>query len=72
MEVCSLNEFMQSLKPWLDSNYIRKAHLDEQGRFILDFNDGVKNVYRIDDCSREQLRQVMKDLKQKGIPVEEV
>lgn len=71
MKVCSLKEFMQGLKPWLSDNYIRRARLDEKGDFVLDFTDGVRNVYRIDDCTREQTREIIGKLKESGIPVEE-
>ena len=69
MKTCSLNHFLEAVKPWIDSEYIRNAHLDADGNFELNFVDGGKNVYRIDDCSREQLKAVLADLKEKGIPV---
>ena len=69
MHTCSLADFMEALKPWLSSEYIRKAYIDEQGNFVVYFVDGVKNVYRIDDCSGEQLKEVLKDYEAKGIPV---
>ena len=68
METCSLNEFMRSVKPWLSENYIRKAHINSDGHFVLDFTDGVRNAYRIDDCSKDQLMEVLADLREKGIP----
>lgn len=71
MITCSLNNFMEAVKPWLDGDYIRQAYLDEQGRFVLDFNDGVKNVYEIDDCSAAQLADILADMKRRGIPVKE-
>ena len=69
MKTCSLNDFMQEINPWLDSDHIREAHLDEKGRFVLLFRDGMKNVYHIDDCNREQVETVLKDLKKRGIIV---
>ncbi len=71
MKTCSLNDFMQELTPWLDKDHIRMATVDDNGSFIIQFMDGMKNVYRIDDCNEAQVRNVLKDLKQKGIPVEE-
>mgnify|MGYP001103359612 CR=1 FL=1 len=71
MITCSLNNFMEAVKPWLDGDYIREAYLDAQGRFVLDFNDGVKNVYEIDDCSAVQLADILADMKRRGIPVKE-
>ena len=69
MKTCSLSAFMEVLKPWLDSDYIRNAHLDDKGRFVLQFLDGVKNVYQIDDCNKAQLKAILADLKKKGVPV---
>jgi hypothetical protein len=67
METCSLNEFMKSLKPWLTENYIRKAHINDDGNFVIDFTDGVRNTYQIQDCTREQMMSVLMDLKAKGL-----
>ncbi len=67
MKTCSLNDFMAEMQPWLDKDHIRGAEIDEKGHFILHFLDGMKNVYIIDDCNREQINQVLKDLKTKGI-----
>lgn len=71
MKTCSLNDFMQELKPWLDKNHIRKALLDENGHFVVHFVDGMKNVYHVDDCNETQIKGVLKNLKAKGIAVEE-
>jgi hypothetical protein len=71
MKKCSLNDFMQEIGPWLDKDYIKKAHLDDQGHFVLMFVDGMKNVYYIDDCNEAQINGVLKDLKSKGIVVTE-
>jgi len=70
MKTCNLSDFMKSLSPWLDDDYIRKACLDENGHFVLLFNDGVKNVYHIEDCEKSQLEEILEDLKKKGVPVE--
>ena len=71
MKTCSLNDFMAEIKPWLDKNHIREAQLDEKGHFVLYFLDGMKNVYHIDDCNQAQIKNVLNDLKKKGIPVTE-
>ena len=71
MKTCSLNDFMVEIKPWLDQDHIREAHLDDKGHFVLKFLDGMKNVYYIDDCNEDQIKGVLKDLKSKGIPVTE-
>jgi hypothetical protein len=62
---------MEEIKPWLDTDHIRSAHLDDKGHFVLHFLDGMKNVYYIDDCNEAQVKAILKDLKSKGIPVKE-
>jgi hypothetical protein len=71
VKTCSLNDFMEEIKPWLDKDHIKEAHLDDKGHFVLSFNDGMKNVYHIDDCNEAQIKQILKDLKGKGIAVTE-
>ena len=71
MKTCSLNDFMVEIKPWLDTDHIREAHLDDSGHFVLHFLDGMKNVYYIDDCNEAQIKGVLKDLKSKGITVKD-
>ena len=70
MKTCNLSDFMKALTPWLDDDYIRKAYLDENGHFVLMFTDSVKNVYQIEDCEKSQLKAILEDLKNKGVPVE--
>lgn len=62
---------MAELTPWLDKDHIRKAQIDDNGHFVVHFNDGMKNVYHIDDCNKSQIEKTLKDLQKKGIPVEE-
>ena len=69
MKSCSMNDFMQELAPWLDKDYIREARLDDDGNIVLLFQDGVRDVFHIDDCTKEQIGKVLKDLKDKGITV---
>jgi hypothetical protein len=71
VKTCSLNDFMEEIKPWLDKDHIRGANLDDKGHFVLHFRDGMKNVYHIDDCNEAQIKKVLNDLKNKGIPVTE-
>jgi hypothetical protein len=70
MKTCSLSDFMESITPWLSEDYIRKAHLNEKGFVVLYFLDGVQNVYNIDDCNADQIKDVLEDLKTRGIKVE--
>ena len=69
MKSCSMNDFMQELAPWLDKDYIREALLDDDGHIVLLFQDGVRDVFQIDDCTKEQLDKIFKDLKDRGITV---
>jgi len=69
MNECSLNHFTESLEPWLNANYIRSIALDNSGRIVFSFIDGVSDVYRITDCNRSQVEAVCRDLQEKGIVV---
>ena len=71
MKQCSLQDFMEELKPWLDTNHIRSAEWSGGDRLIIYFLDGMKNVYQIDDCNEEQIGAVVSDLKKQGIVVKE-
>ncbi|MEJ2032426.1 MAG: hypothetical protein P8Y63_05195 [Deltaproteobacteria bacterium] len=71
MRTCSLNDFMDELKPWLDRDHIQSAELDEHNHLILHFMDGMKNVYEISDCDMYEVKDVLNGLKNKGIPVKE-
>jgi hypothetical protein len=70
MQTCSFNDFIQVLKPWLDSYYIRKGFVDANGNFKLYFNDGGRKAFRIDDCSEARLKEIFDIMAQNGIPVE--
>ncbi len=71
MKQCSLNDFMEELKPWLDTNHIRSAEWSGGSRLTLYFLDGMKNVYQVDDCNDKQIRAVISDLKKRGVAVTE-
>ena len=70
MKTCGISDFVQILKPWLDSDYIRSAYRDEEGHLRLMFVDGGEAAYRIDDCSAEQLRSVFERMQENGIRVD--
>jgi hypothetical protein len=70
METCNFTHFMQVLKPWLNSDYIRKAYVDAKGDLRLMFVDGGEKMFRIDDCSQSQLKDILQDLNKSGVPVE--
>lgn len=69
MNTCSFKDFMQSLKPRLNDDYIHKAHFDDKGNFILMFADGGQKVYRVDDCTSAQLKDAIEMMKKNGVPV---
>lgn len=71
MKTCTLSDFMEMLTPWLSSDYIQKVYVDHKGHLILMFTDGVKDVYHIEDGTEEQLKEILEDLKGKGIKIEE-
>jgi hypothetical protein len=70
MKTCTLNDFMEGIKPWVSVEYIRDVHIDEKDNFVVRFLDGVKNVYRITNCTREQLLAILSEFKAEGIPVD--
>lgn len=72
MKACNFVDFIDVLKPWLNDDYIRKAGLDENGRFRLQLTDGGVKNYRVDGCTKDQIKDVMEMLAAKGIPVEKI
>ena len=70
MKTCNLSDFVQAITPWLNDDYIRKAYLNDNGHFVLLFVDGVKDVYRIEDCEKSQIEAILEDMKKKGVSVE--
>ena len=72
METCSFTDFMETLKPWLNSDFIRKAYLDGERNFRLLYADGGGKVYRIDDCTKAQVKDVIALLQKNGISVEKL
>ncbi|MBC8550585.1 MAG: hypothetical protein H8D23_13140 [Candidatus Brocadiales bacterium] len=71
MNTCSLTDFMEIITPWLSSEYLKSVYKDDKGHLLLLLRDGVKDVYQIEDCTDEQLRELLEDLKKKGISVED-
>ena len=69
MKTCSMNDFLKELSPWLDRKYISEARMDGEERIVLVFQDGVREVFDITDCTREQARAVLNDLAGKGVTV---
>jgi hypothetical protein len=69
MKTCSLNGFMEELTPWLSKDYIREIYLNDSGAVVVEFLDATRHVYRVDDCTKPQMKVVLQDLKKQGIPV---
>ncbi len=70
MKKCTLDDFLAELNPWLDRDHIRKVLLEGEDQLVVVFLDGMKNVYQIDDCSRERVHAALADIRDLGIPVE--
>ena len=69
MEHCKLIDFMAILEPWLNDDYLAEAYVNDKQQVVLQFTDGVKKIYHIDDCTAPQLAALLEDLREKGIPV---
>ena len=69
MSTCTFIDFIQTLKPWLNDNYIHQARFDDKGDFTLTFVDGGQKKYHIDDCSSKQLDDVIGLMKKNGVKV---
>jgi hypothetical protein len=67
MKACTLFDFMAEMKPWLGKEYIRSAYIDARDNFVLQFRDGTRNVYAINDCTKQQIKNILQDLKHRGI-----
>lgn len=60
---------MQTLKPWLNDDYIHRASVGAEDTITLWFVDGGHQTYQIDDCTSGQLENTLKHLKKKGVQV---
>ncbi len=69
MDTCTFIDFMQTLKPWLNGDYIKQARFDDKGNFRLIFVDGGQKAYHVDDCSAAQLKDAVELMKENGVPV---
>lgn len=69
MNTCTLIDFIQVLKPWLNDSYVHQARLDEHRNLTLRFVDGGQKVYHIDDCSTAQLDDIIALMKNNGVKV---
>lgn len=70
MPTCKLNDFVEILKPWIDNDYIRRVFWTDQDHLVFFFTDGGQIEYVIDDCSADQLRTILDEIRQRGIGVE--
>ena len=71
MKECSLDHFTESLRPWLDNNYIRSVSIDQSGHITFFFMDGIEDTYNVTDCDMSHIKQICADLKKQGILVKE-
>ena len=69
MNTCTFIDFMQTLTPWLNDDYIHAARFDDKGNFTLMFVDGGQKVYQVDDCTKDQLKDAVALLKKNGVSV---
>jgi beta-lactam-binding protein with PASTA domain len=60
---------MQTLKPWLNDDYIHTARFDDKGNFTLMFVDGGQKVYQVDDCTEAQIKDAVELLKKNDVSV---
>lgn len=72
MAACTFIDFISVLKPWLSDDYIRKAGLDENGNFKLQLIDGGVKRYQVNDCTEDQINDVIAMLQDNGIAVEKL
>lgn len=70
MQTCRLDGFLKVLGPWLDRDYIRKVYLTDQDHLVFFFTDGGQKAYHIDDCTKAQLKNILADIREKGILIE--
>ena len=69
MNTCTFIDFMQTLTPWLNDDYIHTARFDDKGNFTLMFVDGGQKVYQVDDCTAAQIKDAAELLKKNGVSV---
>ncbi|MEE4605495.1 MAG: hypothetical protein V2J65_29725 [Desulfobacteraceae bacterium] len=69
MNTCTFIDFMQTLRPWLNDDYIHTARFDDKGNFTLMFVDGGQKVYQVDDCTEAQIKDAVELLKKNGVSV---
>ncbi len=69
MNTCTFIDFMQTLTPWLNNDYIHTARFDDKGNFTLMFVDGGQKIYQVDDCTAAQLKDAAELLKKNGVKV---
>lgn len=70
METCKFKDFLKVFEPWLDGEYIRKVFLTKDDHLVFFFNDGGQKDYHIDDCNKEQLKEILSKVQHKGIVIE--
>ncbi len=69
MNTCTFIDFIETLKPWLNDDYIHTARFDDKGNFTLMFVDGGQKVYQVDECTEAQIKDAVELLKKNGVSV---
>ena len=69
MKHCSLDQFIESLRPWVDNNYIRSVAIDQKGNVTFTFMDGIKDSYHVSGCDQNYMLKICRELSARGIPV---
>ena len=69
MNTCTFIDFMQTLMPWLNDDFIHTARFDDKGNFTLMFVDGGQKIYQVDDCTEAQIKDAVELLKKNGVSV---
>lgn len=69
MKSRGVNEILKVLEPWLSTDYVEEACLDEKGWLVLQFTDGIKYIYRLDGYTKANAKELLANLRKKGIRI---
>jgi hypothetical protein len=64
---CTFIDFVEALKPWLKDDKIKQASFDREGKFMVVFEDGAKNIYQVDDCTVKQVDEAVELMIKNGV-----
>ena len=69
MKKCNLSDFIETMEPWLSSDYIRRVRIDKNRDLKIFFTDGASNTYHIDECNDTQFQNIIHKFQEKGISI---